>query len=137
MTFFKRMDIGRLYVIRIELPDGVVVHKIGMTHSDRATDRMMEILRSWFTRYRFVPYSELKLDMECHHPMVLEGHLHAILADFAFIPNEKVSGGTEMFTGVNEPRLLHYIRNFNENLVDNFSVLTEQESRVVGQLLAG
>ncbi len=34
MSFFVRKDIGRIYVLRMELPDGHIVHKIGMTKSD-------------------------------------------------------------------------------------------------------
>jgi len=117
MAFFKRQDIGRIYVLRISLPDNTIIHKIGMTNSNRSTDRMMEILRSWFTKYRFVPFTELRLDMECGHPRELEQHIHNILARKQFIPNEEVSGGTEMFIGIDEFRVIHYLRQFNE---DNF-----------------
>ena len=51
MAFFKRRDIGRVYVIKMVLPDQSVIHKIGMTNSDRATDRMMEILRIFLEKY--------------------------------------------------------------------------------------
>jgi len=43
MSFFKRKDIGRVYVVKMVLPGGAIIHKIGMCHSNRATDRMMEI----------------------------------------------------------------------------------------------
>lgn len=117
------------------LPDDLVVHKIGMTSSDRAADRMMEILRSWFMRFRFVPYSELKLDMSTSYPKELEAHIHNMLAHKKFIPHMKVDGGTEMFFGVDEFRLLHYIRTFNDDVVPTMK-LTETDYKHLGQLIS-
>jgi len=126
MTFFKRQDYGRLYVIKMVLPDNLVIYKIGMTNSNRATDRLMEILRSWFTAYRFVPYTELKLDREVTTPRQIESLAHKILKDFRWTPDKKVDGGTEMFTGLGELQLLHFLRHLeinqdaeNVNLVGN------------------
>ena len=135
MAFFKRMDIGRLYVIKMVLPDGLIVHKVGMTKSDRATDRMMEILRSWFVKYRFSPYSELRLDMECNYPAELEKHIHQVLGHSRFEPSHKVDGGTEMFVDIDEVRLIHYLRNFNSNLLEEFLELSDSDCKAVGQLL--
>ncbi len=114
--FFERRDVGRIYVIRMELPDGMIVHKIGIVNTDRALDRMMEILKSWFSRFRFVPYTELRLDMSTSYPKELEAHVHKMLAHKKFTPHMKVNGGTEMFAGIDEFRVLHYIRTFNEDL---------------------
>lgn len=136
MSFFKRQDIGRIYVIKITLPDACVVHKIGMCNTDRSTDRMMEILRSWFTRYRFVPYAELKLDMETGRPRELETHIHKILKSKQFIPNEKVEGGTEMFMDINEFRVLRYLKQFNDKLLDNPLDLSEEDYKHLCQLIS-
>lgn len=133
--FFARREVGRIYVIRMELPDGLIVHKIGMTNSDRAVDRMMEILRSWFMRFRFVPYCELKLDMNTNYPKELERHIHKILKHKQFIPHMKVDGGTEMFHGIDEFRVLHYIRTFNEDLVPTLN-LTDENYKHLGQLIS-
>lgn len=122
-------------MIRMELPDGFVVHKIGMTNSDRAVDRMMEILRSWFMRFRFVPYCELKLNMETGYPKQLEKHIHRILGHQQFTPHMKVEGGTEMFIGIDEFRVLHYLRTFNEDLAPKLK-LTDENYKVLGQLIS-
>ena len=135
MTFFARRDVGRVYVIRIELPDGLVVHKIGMTNSDRTVDRMMEILLSWFVRYRFVPYAEQKLDMSTSYPKELESHIHKMLSHKRFIPHMKVSGGTEMFCNIDEFRVLHYLRTFNESLAPELD-LTSEEYEILGQWIS-
>ncbi|MEE8598068.1 MAG: hypothetical protein V3S69_00850 [Dehalococcoidales bacterium] len=133
--FFSRRDVGRVYVIRLDLPDGAVVHKIGMTNSDRTVDRMMEILRSWFQGYRFVPYAELRLDMSTSYPKELEAHMHKILHHRRFIPNIKVDGGTEMFLNIDEFRVLHYLKTFNEDLVPMME-LTSLEYDVLGRLIS-
>jgi hypothetical protein len=119
----------------MELPDGVVVHKIGMTGSDRTVDRMMEILRSWFTRFRYVPFTLQKLDMVTNYPKELEKHIHQILAHKRFTPHMKVEGRTEMFTGINEFRVLHYLRTFNEDLFP-LKPLTATDYKHLGQLIS-
>lgn len=126
MAFFTRQDYGRLYVIKLTLPGDFVVYKVGMTNSDRAVNRMMEILRSWFMSYRFVPYAELKLDREVTDPKNIEKLAHKVLNDFRWDPNEKVDGATEMFTGLAELPLLHFLRHLevdqdgeNVNIVGN------------------
>jgi hypothetical protein len=136
MAFFRRQEIGRIYVIKMVLPGNQVIHKIGITNSNRATDRMMEILRSWFSKYRFVPYSELKLDMECGHPRLLESHIHKILERKQFIPNETVSGGTEMFIDIDEFRVLQYLRKFNDRNFDESLNLSDDDHQALCRLIS-
>lgn len=133
--FFSRREVGRIYVIRMELPDGLIIHKIGMCNSDRSVDRMLEILRSWFMRFRFIPYCQLKLDMQTNYPKELESHIHQILKHKQFVPHMKVEGGTEMFHGLDEFRVLHYLRTFNEDLVPTLN-LTDENFKVLGQLIS-
>jgi len=135
MSFFTRQDIGRIYVVKLVLPDDTVVHKIGMCHSDRSTDRMMELLRSWFSYFRFVPYTELRLDMQCQNANKIESYLHKVLKPVAFEPNFKVQGSTEMFVEVDERRLLWFIRALiNSNYVDLPS-LTDEDCNPICELL--
>jgi len=136
MSFFKRQDIGRVYVIKMILPGNVVIHKIGMCNSSRSTDRMMEILRSWFTKFRFVPYTELKLDMETGYPKEIEEHMHKCLEHKQFIPNEKVSGGTEMFTDIDEFRIIQYLKQCNDNLFAEPLNLSKKDYKNLGQFLS-
>lgn len=71
---------------------------------------MLEILRSWFTKYRFIPYSQLRLDMEANDPLDIEEHIHKVLAHKRYVPEEKVQGHTEMFTGIDEFRVIQYLK---------------------------
>lgn len=136
MTFFKRRDIGRVYVIRITLPDSTVVHKVGMCHSDRATDRMMEILKSWFTYFRFVPYSVLKLDMECQNAARIEKYIHHVLEPLAFEPNHKVQGYTEMFVNVDENRLIWFIKACENSKYCDFPAINSKKALLLSKLLS-
>jgi len=135
MAFFKRNDIGRLYVIKIVLPDDTVVHKIGMCHSNRATDRMMEILKSWFISFRFVPYAELKLDMQCQNALVIEKYIHSVLRPVSFEPNHKVQGHTEMFVNINEARLLWFIKACENSSYSYMRAVNEKQALAVYKLL--
>lgn len=134
--FAKRQDIGRVYVIKMVLPDGTIVHKIGMCSSNRSTDRMMEILRSWFTKYRFVPYSELKLDMETGRPLEIEQHMHKMLAHKQYVPGEKVSGGTEMFEGIDEFRVLQYLKHCNDDVFSQPLGLNDNDYKNLGRWIS-
>jgi len=134
--FAKRQDIGRVYVIKMTLPDGVIVHKIGMCNSNRSTDRMMEILRSWFTKFRFVPYTELRLDMETGRPLELEQHIHKILQHKQFIPNEKVQGSTEMFIDIDEFRVIQFLKHCNDDLFAAPLDLSNEDYKNLGQFLS-
>lgn len=134
--FFERKDIGRVYVIRMTLDSGLVVHKIGMTKTDRAIDRMMEILRSWFMRFRYVPYTKLCMDQKVFDPAKFEKFIHAVLAHKKYIPHMKVDGYTEMFYGLDEQRILHYLRNFNEENLKTVDDLTETQIKFLGSWLA-
>lgn len=135
MPFFTRQDIGRLYVIRMVLPGGTIVHKIGMTKSNRSADRMLEILRSWFMSFRFVPYTELRLDMQCNNPAALEKHIHDILAPNQYLPDHKVDGGTEMFVELNEARVIHYLKAHVASMYVDPPKLTNSQHNIICRLL--
>lgn len=97
---------------------------------------MLEILRSWFTKYRFVPYTELKLDLSCDMPDELEKHIHKVLKSKRFVPNEKVDGGTEMFTDIDEFRVINYLRQFNTDNFLNPTTLSESDYQKICQLIS-
>lgn len=109
--FFTTRKIGRVYVLRLLLANGDVVHKVGMCKSSRSTDRMFEILRSWFNTFRYVPHAVLKLDHECENPEELEKYFHKVLSSYNYRPEYNVQGYTEMFVGLDEIRLTHFIKN--------------------------
>lgn len=123
---------GRLYILRLTTKDNVVVNKIGMTNSPRSTDRMMEILRSWFVAYRYVPLCELRLDYSTGVPLLLEQHMHDVLKEFKWVPDKKVDGGQEMFTGLEESEVIDYVKNFDYSvLLKGKTTMEESDSSYI------
>jgi hypothetical protein len=106
-------DKGRIYILRMTLDNKEVIHKIGMCHSSRSTDRMLEILRSWFMYYRYVPETRLRLDYETGVPLLFEQHIHEILKEFKWVPDKKVDGAQEMFKDLDEDEVIEYIKDFD------------------------
>lgn len=135
MAFFKTQTIGRIYVVKLVLPDDTVVHKVGMCNSPRSTDRMLEVLRSWFNAYRFVPYAELRLDLSCHEPRKIEQYIHRVLAPVAFEPSMKVDGGTEMFTDINEKKLIWFIKAAVNSMYVDFPEVDDDQVVSICKLL--
>ena len=134
--FATRKELGRVYVIKLTLPGGVTIWKLGMCKSSRSLDRMMEILRSWFSSYRFVPYTELRLDMKFGRPLELESHIHRILRHKQWLPDHKVDGGTEMFTDINESRVIQFLKQCRDDEFDTPVVLTEEDYKNLGEWLS-
>lgn len=119
-------SVGRLYVIQLILDTGEIIHKIGMCHSARSTDRLFEILRSWFNVHRYSPRADIRLDMKTEIPLLLEKYVHFVFEDYKYTPDKKSSGFTEMFIGLDEDKLIHYLRfEVYEDLLDED--LTEKE----------
>ncbi len=136
MSFFTRKDIGRIYVLKIVLPDKTVIHKIGMCKTNRSIDRMLEILHSWFEYFRYVPYTEMRLNLETGHPVQFERFMHKVLESKRYTSEHKTDGSTELFTGINELRLLHYMRAFDERIFATPLNLTDEDYQHLCQLIA-
>ena len=131
----KPSKYGRLYVLKFILDDGTVLHKVGMCNSDRSTDRMMEILRDFFIKYRYVPRCEMRRDKKTIAPLLLEKHMHSLLDEWSYSFDKKFNGSTEFFSDIDESILLDYLDNFDYrellrgkdsmNLVD-YETITEE-----------
>lgn len=106
---------GRLYIFKFTLDNDVVVYKIGMCHSARALDRMMEVLRAFFKVYRYVPRCELRRDKKVLIPRLVEKHIHGLLEEWSYIFNKKFDGSTEFFFDIDEDEVLSYLDTFTYN----------------------
>ena len=109
--------LGRVYILEIRLNNNEVIHKIGMCKAPRSTDRMMEILRSWFQAYRYVPNTRCRLDFETGVPLLLEKHLHQVLSEWKWVPDKKVDGGQEMFKDIDVEEVISYVKDFDYSLL--------------------
>lgn len=132
----KTQTSGRVYVLEMTLYDGTIIHKIGMTHARRSTDRMMEILRSWFMVYRYVPHTSCRMDHETGVPLLLEGHLHKLLKEFKWVPNQKVDGAQEMFIGLDIEEVIHYVKWFDYKLLLTTKKLSASNKKYIESRIA-
>ena len=126
MAYLTKLENSRVYVLRITTADNLVIHKIGMCNTSRVTDRMMEILRSWFCSYRYVPTTKLLLNINCVEARCVEAYIHRLLKPLAFAYERKTDGSTEMFCNVNEHRLLWFIRGLDNSMQTIPAVTDEQ-----------
>lgn len=135
MAFLSRVDKHRLYVLRITTLDNTVIYKIGMCNSDRVTDRMMEILRSWFCSYRYVPTTKLLLNINCIKAKDVEAYMHKLLKFCRYESEYKTDGCTEMFVGIDETRLVWFIRAITSNYKNCPTDITDDQSTKICKLL--
>jgi len=111
--------LGRVYILEIRLSNNQIIYKIGMCKAPRSTDRMLEILRSWFMQYRYVPNTRCRLDYETGVPLLLEKHLHQLLSEWKWVPDKKVDGGQEMFKDIDVEEVISYVKDFDYSLLLN------------------
>ena len=104
---------GRLYVLKFELDNGDVIHKVGMCNSNRTLDRMMEITRSFFLTYRYIPRITMRKDKKVVAPLLVEQHMHEILDEHSYTFEKKFDGSTEFFKDLDESVLLDYLDDFD------------------------
>jgi len=106
---------GRVYVFELVFEDGTTIYKVGMVNSDsmsRVTDRLMEVLRSFFMQYRFVPSSRIVKAKKFLIPYIVENHLHKLLAELKYKSDKKYDGYDEMFSDVDIDELTSYMDSF-------------------------
>jgi len=128
-------EFGRLYVLRFEMRDGTILHKIGMCNSDRSVSRMMEILQSFFQQYRYIPSVTMRKNKKFLVPLLVEQHIHEVLDEFNFRFDKKFDGSTEFFGGLNEQVVLSYIDNIDYNIFLDSDKIKDSELKQVKDYL--
>ena len=124
--FFKRNEgsartldqtqVERVYVLQIKLTDDTIIYKVGKTSNNRTVERVLEISRSFFMKYRYFPEIRVRLDMKTPAALLVEKHMHNLLGEYQYLGlDSKVSGYSEMFTDIDETTLLDYMRDFPYN----------------------
>lgn len=91
----KDINNGILYLLEMHL-EGKVLVKIGVT-SRKIEDRVVEILTSYFYKYREFPYTRPKRFRETENVYSKETILHEYFSEYQYIPEFKFSGSTEIF----------------------------------------
>ena len=117
MAFFKvarskgkdhQKEKGIVYILKMWLGDmdnPELVYKIGVT-TRKIDIRMLELAADHFRVYRYIPkmYAKRFTKTSCYYQM--ESDLHEMYKEYKYIPDKKIDGGTELFSGLDEDKLL-------------------------------
>lgn len=87
---------GIVYILHFIINDKEVV-KVGVTQRDKVNDRVLEILDSFFTQYRFYPYCRPKRFQRVERPYQIEAKIKAAFKNNKAKFKKKFSGSSEFF----------------------------------------
>jgi|WetSurMetagenome_2_1015567.scaffolds.fasta_scaffold09758_3 hypothetical protein len=87
---------GMVYVLLIDLENTTVV-KIGVTARPKIEDRVCEVLKSIYTRYRYFPYTYTKRFTQTTDIYAKEADLHYHFNNVRYTPDKPFDGSTEIF----------------------------------------
>ena len=85
-----------IYIYRLTLEDGTIVHKVGVSSHTNMIVRLLEIVRSFFEVYRYVPECRCKKYRLVKDAYKVEKMIHKELDRYIF--EKPFSGHTEIFT---------------------------------------
>jgi len=88
----------RLYVMEL-LIDGreSPVYKIGKASGHSSKKRLLQIIGSYFDKYRVTPVVKIKRDRVVEDVFAKETELHHWFEDKQYMPEHSFSGSTELF----------------------------------------
>ena len=101
--FFKRDEglceqVERLYLLDITFESGMKVVKIGKSSGKHSIDRMLQIQRDYFKKYRTTFLCRIKRDREVKKDVFkIEAELHRFFNDFRYTAKIPFDGSTELF----------------------------------------
>jgi len=89
----------RLYLFDITLASGLKVVKIGVASGGSSLDRMMQVNRDYFQKYRTTFAAGIKRDREVPQDQVfkMEAILHRFFKNYQYQAKKKFDGCTELF----------------------------------------
>jgi len=129
-SMYKKDTEGRVYVFEFILSNAIV-YKVGICHTDRVVDRFMEVLKGFFTVYRYVPEARVLKYKKFPKPLLVEKHLHTELEEYRYKFSKKFSGSTEFFTDIDIDYLLEYIEEFRyEELLKCTEIATKDYNSI-------
>jgi len=105
---------GILYLLCIRLEDKDLV-KVGVTCRGTIEDRVEEILRGIFTKYRYYPYCYPKRFRKVSKVYSKEARLHKLLAEYKYTTEHSFGGHTEFFEIPIDEVVKHYERIIDED----------------------
>jgi len=91
-------DNNLVYILKVQLATGQVLYKIGVSKKRRHMDRMMEVLKDFFIKYRYVPFTSMKRFRVFPDAYEVERLLHARYKYCNHKFDKKFCGSTEFFS---------------------------------------
>ena len=101
---------SRLYVLRITLPSGLTVCKLGKASGVSSKSRMMQICESIYDKTRSTPCIKVLRDREVPADKVFEyeTRLHQYFSDYRYYSKVPWSGNTEAFCIPEDDAIMAY-----------------------------
>ena len=88
----------RVYIIRAKFSStDTPVFKIGKSSGKSSVDRLLQLQRSFFMKYRYMFFAAIKRDRECVNAFQIETELHHLFAPFKYYHDKPVDGKDEWF----------------------------------------
>ena len=88
----------RVYIIKAKLLDtNEFIFKVGKSSGKNSVDRMLQVSRSHFMTYRYIPMMTLKRDRPCDNAFEIETKLHQLFKDDKYYFDKKIDGFNEWF----------------------------------------
>ena len=89
----------RVYIIKQHLHESNIkyIYKIGKSSGRNSVDRLMQLVRSYFMKYRYTPLYTLKRDRPAANAFEIETKLHQEFAEFKYYHDKPVDGKDEWF----------------------------------------
>jgi len=108
-------DNNLVYILKVQLATGQVLYKIGVSKEKRHMDRMMEVLKDFFVKYRYIPFTSMKRFRVFPDAYEVERLLHKKYNDCNHTFDKKFCGSTEFFDIPDEAELTKEYDKMHEN----------------------
>jgi len=91
--------VRRLYILDITFKSGMKVIKIGVSSGKDSLDRMLQIQRDYYHKYRCTFICNIKRDRPVDKELVFkyETILHKFFSEYQYVPKIAFDGSTELF----------------------------------------
>lgn len=87
----------RVYLLDITFANGMKCIKIGKSSGKSSLDRMLQIQRDYYNKYRVTFICNIKRDRPVDDAFRVESELHKFFQDYKYAPKVPFDGSTELF----------------------------------------
>lgn len=87
----------RVYLLDITFASGMKCIKVGKSSGRSSLDRMLQIQRDYYNKYRVTFICNIKRDRPVDDAFKIESELHKFFQDYKYTPKVPFDGSTELF----------------------------------------